>query len=415
MQCLLAEALSPDMKATSTVVESPPLVPRPSTPPLDSNTYSEDDEPEPTAKFRKLKVDAVKESELVVALVAAQFNAESMSLASMDETLRVYAANTDADAFYTVDLGAALCRWEEWRTALPRLKPFYAVKCCNEPALLETLSRLGCSFDCASPAEMELVLAHGATPDRIIYAHAVKPPSHIAAARAVGVGLMTFDSTYELDKVKAMHPSASMVLRIHAADPHARCQLGNKFGALPYEVEGLLLHALKLNLHVRGVSFHIGSGAMGTHAYTAAIEQARGVFDLAERLGLPPLTLLDIGGGFSNDTLRPAAAAITAALDAHFPMDSGVEVIAEPGRFFAESTHTLCCAVYGKRVRTQLEDVKADTHQVPHAPIHAFTHPCTLVPPVSPSVPSRFQVNSHNASLCPATGPAGYWFTPYAK
>jgi diaminopimelate decarboxylase len=381
MQCLLAEALSPDLKATSCTLEpTSPSVPRPITPPLDSDPLSED-ESEPLAKFRKLKVDAAKESELVVALVAAQYEAQSLSPASMDETLRGYASNSDADAFYAVDLGVALSRWEEWCAALPRLVPFYAVKCCNEPALLETLSRLGCSFDCASPAEMQMVMAHGATPDRIIYAHAVKPQSHIAAARAMGVELMTFDSIYELDKVKATHPSASMVLRIHAADPHARCQLGNKFGALPYEVEGLLLHALKLNMHVRGVSFHIGSGATGTHAYTAAIEQARGVFDLAERLGLPPLTLLDIGGGFSKNTLRPAAAAITAALDMHFPVDSGVEVIAEPGRFFAESTHTLCCAVYGKRVRPQLKDVKADTHQVLNAPIHAFTYPCTHEPP----------------------------------
>jgi len=379
MQCLLAEALSPDMKAMPcTLVQSPPSVPRPSTPPLDSQALSEDDESEPTAKFRKLKVDAVKESELLVALVAAQFNAQSLSPAAMDETLRGYALMTEADAFYAVDLGAALQRWEEWRTALPRITPFYAVKCCNEPALLETLSRLGCSFDCASPAEMQLVLQHGATPERIIYAHAVKPQSHIAAARAMGVGLMTFDSIYELDKVKANHPAASMVLRIHAADPHARCQLGNKFGALPYEVEGLLLHAFSLGMSVRGVSFHIGSGATGTHAYTAAIEQARGVFDLAQRLGLPPLTLLDIGGGFSGGALGAAAAAITAALDAHFPVDSGVQVIAEPGRFFAESTHTLCCAVYGKRVRPQLEDVKADTHQVLLAPT-PFTHPCTPI------------------------------------
>ena len=37
-----------------------------------------------------------------------------------------------------------------WKTALPGVHPFYAVKCNNDPALLQTLAALGCGFDCAS-------------------------------------------------------------------------------------------------------------------------------------------------------------------------------------------------------------------------------------------------------------------------
>jgi ornithine decarboxylase len=82
------------------------------------------------------------------------------------------------------------------------------------------------------------------------------------------------------------------------------------------------------------------------------------------RLGLPPFTLLDIGGGFSAGTLGAAAMVINTALDMHFPTEDGVKVIAEPGRFFAESTHTLCCAVYGKRVRPKDEICdETDSHQ----------------------------------------------------
>jgi ornithine decarboxylase len=301
--------------------------------------------------------------------VAAQFGAQRLprSGPALDDTLRRLAheaGGANEDAFYTVDVGAALSRFEEWRRALPRVTPFYAVKCCGDPALVATLVALGAGFDCASPAEMELVLLHGAAPERIVYAHAVKPVAHIAAARAMGVGMMTFDSLYELDKAAACHAGASLILRIHACDPHAQCPLGNKFGAMPYEVEPLLLRAVALGMRVVGLSFHIGSGAQDPAAFAVAIAQARETFDTATRLGLPPLSVLDIGGGFSGGTMARAAVAINAALDVHFPAADGVKVIAEPGRFFAESTHTLCCAVYGKRVRPREEiGADTDTHQ----------------------------------------------------
>ena len=42
---------------------------------------------------------------------------------------------------------------------------------------------------------------------------------------------------------------------------------------------------------------------------------------------------LDIGGGFCDGSaMGDVAAAVNAALDLHFPVSSGVRVIAEPGR-----------------------------------------------------------------------------------
>ena len=54
------------------------------------------------------------------------------------------------DPFYLVDLGRLLELHTLWKTALPGVHPFYAVKCNNDPALLQTLAALGCGFDCAS-------------------------------------------------------------------------------------------------------------------------------------------------------------------------------------------------------------------------------------------------------------------------
>ena len=70
------------------------------------------------------------------------------------------------------------------------------------------------------------------------------------------------------------------------------------------------------------------------------------------------MRLLDLGGGFcagfdavGNIHLGGVPQAVNAALDAFFPADSDVKVIAEPGRYFAEAPSTLACCVYGNRLR----------------------------------------------------------------
>ncbi len=92
-------------------------------------------------------------------------------------------------------------------------------------------------------------------------------------------------------------------------------------------------------------------------AYDAAIATARNVFEAGEALG-HRMTLLDIGGGFSGRfdshghvMFGDIARTINAALSAYFPADAGVRVIAEPGRYFAETSAALLVPVYGKRDR----------------------------------------------------------------
>eukprot|EP00882_Tetradesmus_deserticola_P032802 GHRQ01037391.1.p1 GENE.GHRQ01037391.1~~GHRQ01037391.1.p1 ORF type:complete len:108 (-),score=30.97 GHRQ01037391.1:107-430(-) len=82
------------------------------------------------------------------------------------------------------------------------------------------------------------------------------------------------------------------------------------------------------------------------YALTACpLRRYRSVFDMAEQqYGFPPLTLLDIGGGFtapcdepSSRLFRQTASTINTALDNYFPPGCGVDVISEPGR-------CACCA-----------------------------------------------------------------------
>lgn len=261
------------------------------------------------------------------------------------------------DNFYVCDLGAVQRAYDAWVANLPRVKPYYAVKCHPNPGILSTLAALGAGFDCASPGEIDLVCSLGVHPDRIIYANPCKRPSDLKFARKMGVTVATYDTVSELDKVAMYHPELKMVLRIRADDPGARCQLGNKFGSEPDMWEELVDAAIERNIALIGVSFHVGSGASSSAAFERAIVAARSVFDMALQKGVR-LSLIDIGGGFTatldedgNIHLGAMPPAVNAALDAHFPAADGYTVISEPGRYMVEKSCAMATQVIGKRPR----------------------------------------------------------------
>ena len=86
------------------------------------------------------------------------------------------------ETFFVMDLGMAARLHACFMAALPRVAPFYAVKCMPEPGLLRMLAALGAGFDCASAQELAAVLGMGVPPGRIIYAHPVKPPAQVRFA-----------------------------------------------------------------------------------------------------------------------------------------------------------------------------------------------------------------------------------------
>ena len=49
-----------------------------------------------------------------------------------------------------VDVGRLFGLHDEWKAALPEIRPFYAVKCNNDLLLLKTMAAMGLGFDCAS-------------------------------------------------------------------------------------------------------------------------------------------------------------------------------------------------------------------------------------------------------------------------
>ncbi|XP_077219580.1 ornithine decarboxylase-like [Tasmannia lanceolata] len=262
------------------------------------------------------------------------------------------------DPFYVLDLGVVVGLMEKWNLALPNVRPFYAVKCNPEPAFLGALAALGSGFDCASRAEIEAVLSLGVSPDRIVYANPCKAETHIKYAAGVGVNLTTFDSRDEIEKIRRWHPKCALLLRLKApSDSGARCPLGPKYGALPEEVAPLLQAAQAARISVAGVSFHVGSGATHSSAYLGAIAAAKSVFETAAKLGMPRMRVLNIGGGFTmGPQFDEASTTIKSALRGYFPDEPRFTLMAEPGRFFAETAFTLATNIIGKRVRGELRE-----------------------------------------------------------
>ncbi|XP_071117433.1 ornithine decarboxylase 1-like isoform X2 [Haliotis cracherodii] len=258
------------------------------------------------------------------------------------------------DAFYVMDVGDVVSNHRRWQRLLPRVEPFYAIKCNPDPLLLRVLSEMGTGFDCASKSEMDMVLQMGVAADRIVYANPCKQISHLEYAVKNNIDLMTFDNEDELYKVKSTYPGARLLLRIvPPANYKVLYDLSEKFGCHTGDVSGILRTAKTLGLHVVGVSFHVGSGAEDPEAFAASLQRSHNVFAMAEKLGFTP-NIIDIGGGFYGHKGAPlsfekVATALNKSLDKYFPISSNVKVIAEPGRYFASSAFTLVTSVIGKR------------------------------------------------------------------
>jgi ornithine decarboxylase len=249
------------------------------------------------------------------------------------------------DTFYVYELGILERAYKEWTRVFPTIRPFYAVKCNPDPRIVNVLANLGSSFDCASPAEIDLVLGMGVEQERIIYANPCKRRQEIAHAKNLNIKLTTFDSVCELEKL-AESQWSQVVLRIRADDPEARCNLGIKYGAEKNEWSGLMARCRSLGLELVGISFHVGSMAKNPSAFKNGILLAMEAIELSKDFGFDP-TLVDIGGGFSSTNvfdLGPVPEQINETIS---KLDPKIKFIAEPGRYFVEHMATLVTPVMG--------------------------------------------------------------------
>jgi len=312
-------------------------------------------------------------------------------------------SNPVENSFYVCDIGVVISQFWQWRKHFPRVEPFYAVKCNPDPLIIKTLAILGSNFDCASRTEFRLVQDIckdlPRNPD-IIYANPCKSRVHLIEAVCKGIRKVTFDNAAEIVKCAEISKKIQLVLRIITDDRGSQCRLSTKFGAPRQKWRPLLATAKKHGLDVVGVSFHVGSGCRDADRYQSALKDAKEIFEMAKTEFGFNMTLLDIGGGFpgeTHSTWNPAAIStedemveedsddegddliegtemtdtpseadqeseeerfmffteiadrVRPMLDEMFPEESGVRLIAEPGRYFVAAYATLVTSVVSCR------------------------------------------------------------------
>jgi ornithine decarboxylase len=235
-----------------------------------------------------------------------------------------------------VDLDVVRDNYQVFAKALPDSRVFYAVKANPAPELLSLLASLGSCFDTASVAEIEMVLAAGASPERISFGNTIKKERDIARAFALGVRLFAVDCKAEVEKIGRAAPGAKVFCRFLFGCAGAEWPLSRKFGCDPEMAVEVLDHAQKLGLEPCGVSFHVGSQQRRTAAWDEALKTAAAIFRACAERGMN-LTMVNLGGGFPTKYLRevPAVQAygrsIFRALRKHFG-NRIPETIIEPGR-----------------------------------------------------------------------------------
>ena len=253
------------------------------------------------------------------------------------------------------------------------------------------------------------------SPPEIIFANPTKARSHIIEAVCRGVTMMTFDNVAEVKKCASVSTKIQLILRIITDDSGSQCRLSSKYGAPKSRWRALLSAAKAHGMEVIGVSFHVGSGCRDASRYELALKDARELFDLAEAEYGFKMTVLDIGGGFPGEThslWNPAdifgdptadpaktevitrkytideeidekseapdqpddeeqdgedgklmffseiAEAIVPIMDALFPSESNVRIIAEPGRYLVAASSTLCTSIIGVRENATAADME---------------------------------------------------------
>jgi len=280
-----------------------------------------------------------------------------LTLEKLRSIISRYAGKSQG-AFYVMSPPALNRQIDLWRSQLPTVKPFYAIKCNPDPTILYPLYDAGLSFDCASRRELlsvkDLARLPSDAAERIVYANPCKSDRDIAHAKEMGSPLTVVDSVEELDKLKGYAGGA--LVRIAVDDSGSRMPFSTKFGARPQSLPALSYFAKQEGFDLHGISFHVGSSCLSRKAYQDAIHLAYASLQIIRRMGHSGASTIDIGGGYlpsQSDFKEKSAFIRDAIIDVNkrelSEGKAGISFLAEPGRFFATKTYDFFVQVIGKK------------------------------------------------------------------
>jgi ornithine decarboxylase len=252
-----------------------------------------------------------------------------------------------------VDCDVLRAQYRRLAAALPGVDLYYAIKAFPHVDVIRTLRDEGAHFDIATTGEIALLREVGVAPRATIHTHPIKKDRDIRAALRFGCTTFVVDNPAEIAKFVPYRKRVALLLRVSFRSADARCDLSRKFGCMPEDAPALLDQAAALGLHVKGLSFHVGSQSANPDAHVHAIDACARLIERQRRNGRP-MSVLDIGGGFPSNYEGTTLAIdlfcqpISAALS---KLPETLSVIAEPGRYLVAPAAYAITSVVGKAER----------------------------------------------------------------
>ena len=248
-------------------------------------------------------------------------------------------------------------------SAMPRVRPHFAVKANPDADILQTFKQEGTCFEIASIAELDAMLELGVDMETVFYSNPIKSPSAIKHAANHGLLWYCVDTPEKVEKIAMIKPDAKLYLRITVSNEGSSWPLAGKFGAGPAAVYAIIEATKEHNMQLCGVTFHVGSQCSNINNWVAGIRASKQLFAQLSSHGFTP-ELLNIGGGyplqFTGDepSIEQIGEAINRELES---IPESIQVMAEPGRYLVGSAGCLVSQVVGIATRDEARWIYLDT------------------------------------------------------
>ena len=174
----------------------------------------------------------------------------------------------------------------------------YAVKALSNVNILRLFNNLGSGLDTVSIQEVQLGLAAGVNPEKIIFTPNGVSMEELEKAVKLGVQI-NIDNLLILEQFGAKHPDVPVCIRIN---PHVMAggntnisvgHIDSKFGISIHQMPHVLRIVENTGMRINGIHMHTGSDILDIGVFLHAAEI---LFDVAKQF--QNLEFLDFGSGF---------------------------------------------------------------------------------------------------------------------
>ena len=245
---------------------------------------------------------------------------------------------------------------KQFRNAMPRVRPHYAVKSNPEQKVLQVLHDEGACFEVASVAEIDALVELGVDMEKVLFSNPIKCTNSIQHAVDQGIVWFCVDTPEEVLKIAKVDQDVKLYLRIVVSNEGSAHPLTDKFGA--FDIWSIIHMAKQCEIDLCGVTFHVGSQCLNVQNWVEGIRSAK---EILKNLDEPEM--LNIGGGFpieytgKEPSIQRIGEAINQELES---IPESIQIVAEPGRFIIGSVGTLICKVRGIATRGDMRWVYLD-------------------------------------------------------